>query len=104
MATGYNGEDALRLARETSPDIVVLDVRMPGGNGLAVAEMLLDDCAASASAPAIIIMTGQSDELTVRRCHQMCAFYVLKGANVWSRLEPLLLELQYERVRPQAAG
>ena len=31
-----NGEEALRLVREEHPDLVLLDVRMPGSNGLEV--------------------------------------------------------------------
>lgn len=33
-----NGEEALRLAAELAPDLILLDVDMPGMNGLAVAE------------------------------------------------------------------
>lgn len=29
-----NGEEAVRLAREVSPDVIVMDIRMPGMNGI----------------------------------------------------------------------
>ncbi|NNF84855.1 MAG: response regulator, partial [Deltaproteobacteria bacterium] len=35
-----NGEDAIRLAKEISPDIVVADVSLPGKDGFEVADEL----------------------------------------------------------------
>ena len=35
-----NGDDALRVARETHPDVVLLDLTMPGQSGLVVAQRL----------------------------------------------------------------
>jgi two-component system, OmpR family, response regulator len=40
VVTATNGADALNLIRETAPDLVVLDVMMPGLDGFAVAEQL----------------------------------------------------------------
>jgi len=36
VATATSGEDALRAVREHHPDILVLDIRMPKGDGLSV--------------------------------------------------------------------
>jgi hypothetical protein len=38
-------------------------------------------------------MTGRTDPDTIIRCHNMCAYYVEKCPDVWSRLEPLLIEV-----------
>ena len=35
-----NGKDALRLAQKDKPDVVLLDIRMPDGDGLAMLEKL----------------------------------------------------------------
>ena len=35
-----DGDEALRKARELSPDVVLMDISMPGMNGLAVTEVL----------------------------------------------------------------
>ena len=35
-----NGKDALRLAQKDKPDVVLLDIRMPDGDGLATLEKL----------------------------------------------------------------
>jgi DNA-binding response OmpR family regulator len=82
---------ALSLARAESPDMVCLDVEMPAGNGLSVCEMLTSD-EACRSIP-IAIITGRTDPDTIIRCHNMCAYYVEKCPDVWSRLAPLLMEV-----------
>jgi len=38
-----NGEDGLRLVREIKPDLVLLDIGMPGMDGTEVAEQMRDD-------------------------------------------------------------
>ena len=40
VGTSENGLEAVTLAKKIKPDIVFLDIKMPGLNGLAVAEML----------------------------------------------------------------
>src|SRR5919106_4160307 len=42
-----DGETAVRLVEETSPDVVLLDLRMPGVSGLEAVRMLTDDAAAT---------------------------------------------------------
>ncbi|KAF0217292.1 MAG: Fis family transcriptional [Geobacteraceae bacterium] len=45
VLTAGNGEDALKLAREEQPDLVLLDIQLPGMNGLEVLEKIkeIDD-------------------------------------------------------------
>jgi len=40
VGEAVDGDDALRKARELSPDVVLMDISMPGMNGLAVTEVL----------------------------------------------------------------
>jgi CheY-like chemotaxis protein len=87
----HDAFSALSLVKTGRPDVVCLDVDMPAGNGLGVCEMLSSD-AACRTIP-IIILTGRTDPETIMRCHSLCAYYVEKCPDVWSRIEPLLKEL-----------
>jgi DNA-binding NarL/FixJ family response regulator len=53
-----NGEEAVRLARELSPDVIVLDVRMPRLNGLEVTRRLR----AQQPGIRILILTAYDDD------------------------------------------
>jgi len=54
-----SGEDALRLAHESAPDVVLLDAEMPGMSGFQVCEALKAD--ASLSAVPIIFITSHCE-------------------------------------------
>ena len=58
----YDGVEALRLARESRPDLIVLDLMLPGINGLEVCRILR----AESDVPIIMLTakTTQQDKLT----------------------------------------
>ena len=57
VLTAYNGTDALRLAREGHPDLIVLDLMLPGIDGLNVCRTLRDE-----SDVPIIMLTAKTTE------------------------------------------
>ena len=59
--TAANGLDALREAKADVPDLVVLDLMLPGIDGLEVCRRLRSD-ASTAGVP-IIMLTAKSDEV-----------------------------------------
>lgn len=78
------------LQNET-PDLLILDVRMPAGNGLAVCEaMALDP---ELSRIPVLIVTGLNDPTTIGRCRLTGSNYVFKAPDLWQRIEPLILHL-----------
>jgi DNA-binding response OmpR family regulator len=79
---------ALLGAHRIHPDLIVLDVNMPGGNGLSVCEMLAAD--ETLGKTPVIIMTGDASEEIQSRCRTFHAEYVLKGAGLWEQLEPVI--------------
>lgn len=87
----HDALSALNLIWSQKPDLVCLDVDMPSGNGLSVCEMLASE-PAWAKIP-VVILTGRTDPELIIRCHQLCAYYVLKGADIWLRVEPLVQEI-----------
>lgn len=90
--------EAINAIHRIVPDLVVLDVNMPSGNGLSVCEMMSTD--PELCKIPVIVLTGLSDENTIRRCHDMLVFYVQKGSTIWNRIEPLVRELLH---LPEAA-
>ncbi len=86
-----DGFRALQLAEQIRPDLICLDVDMPGGNGLALCEML--GGIRSTSAASIAILTGRKDLQTIDRCRQLGASYIHKSGSAWNELEILINEL-----------
>jgi len=75
VGEGANAEDALRLARELLPDIIFLDISMPGG-GLNAAQSIVENY----PVVKIIILTGSEGEAHVLTALKTGArAYVLKG-------------------------
>lgn len=89
--TAHDAMTALTFAHSQPPDLICLDVNMPGGSGLSACEMI--SLSEELADIPVIILTGCYDETTIRRCHHMCAYYVLKCPDVWGRIEPLVREL-----------
>jgi two-component system, NarL family, nitrate/nitrite response regulator NarL len=75
VGQGATAEDAVRLARELLPDIIFLDISMPGG-GLNAAQTIVENY----PVVKIIILTGSEGEAHVMTALKTGArAYVLKG-------------------------
>lgn len=62
VITASNGEEALEIARNERPDLVLLDVLMPGVNGYEVCQKLKENTQ-TASIPVVLISSCDIDEL-----------------------------------------
>ena len=62
VAEASDGEAAIRLAREKGPDLVIMDIKMPGMDGLAAAERIIEEGLA-----AVLILTAFSQKDLVQR-------------------------------------
>ena len=77
VAEATDGHEALALAQELTPDVVVLDIQMPGQSGIDVTRALR----AAGSTVAILILTAYDDDPYIMAGIQAGANgYVLKSA------------------------
>ena len=74
-----NGHDALRLAEELRPDVVLLDIGMPGMNGLEVAARLAK---LDASIRVVILSMHMSEEYVLQVLRAGASGYLLKDSAV----------------------
>src|SRR5690349_22111367 len=74
VAQGKNGVEAINLIREHSPDLVFLDVQMPGLDGFGVIKKLLDK---KVSMPQVIFATA-FDQYAVKAFEVNAVDYLLK--------------------------
>jgi AmiR/NasT family two-component response regulator len=74
VAECANGDDAVRLAHELSPDLAILDIKMPGTDGLSAAREIVSNrlCA-------VLILTAFSQRELVQTARDAGAFaYIVK--------------------------
>ncbi len=60
VLSAHTGEDALALAREQRPDLIILDVMMPGKGGIETCRILKED-PETAGIP-VILLTARSSK------------------------------------------
>ena len=74
VAQGHNGLDAVNLIKEHSPDLVFLDVQMPGLDGFGVIKKLIDR---KINLPQIVFATAY-DQYAVKAFEVNAVDYLLK--------------------------
>lgn len=74
VAEGATGDEAITLAEEHNPDLIVMDVKMPGLDGISAAERILGE-----HQTAIVMLTAFSQKELVERARDAGAMaYVVK--------------------------
>jgi CheY-like chemotaxis protein len=96
LLTAYSGEDALRLAREQRPDLVLLDLLMPEPDGFQVAAMLREDSRLAAVPIVAVTATSYAEESLQQRGSHLTCFQAegLSAGQAANILAALLRELQ----------
>ncbi|MDN4055730.1 LytTR family DNA-binding domain-containing protein [Massilia sp. YIM B02763] len=84
-----NGIEALRLVDELAPDVVFLDIQMPGLNGMQLAEKL---CAEGTRTPRIVFTTAH-EHYALQAFEQSAFDYLLKPIRL-ERLQRTVARLQ----------
>jgi DNA-binding NarL/FixJ family response regulator len=124
LGTAANGADAVTVCRQLRPDVVLMDVRMPGTDGIEATRQLVGTAGgASGAAPApkvLILTTFDLDEYVFDALRAGASGFLLKdvtaerlfeAVRVVAAGEALLapavtrrLIAEFARLRPQAAG
>src|SRR5438270_4571850 len=73
-----DGEEGLRLARTARPDIILLDMMLPGMDGTGVLRKLKQD-ASTAHIP-VVVLTGLSQKNEAKLKQEGAAAYIAKSA------------------------
>jgi two-component system NarL family response regulator len=75
VGEAVNGEDALALVESEQPDVLLLDLRMPKLNGVAVIERLCPKCPCLAI---VVLSTYDTDDDIIRALRAGAKAYLLK--------------------------
>jgi DNA-binding NarL/FixJ family response regulator len=94
LGTAANGADAVTVCRALRPDVVLMDVRMPGTDGIEATRQLVGDGAA-APPKVLILTTFDLDEYV---------FDALRAGASGFLLKDVTAERLFEAVRVVAAG
>ena len=78
------GEDSVRMAQELQPDLVLMDVNLPGINGLDATRQIL-----TGSSPVVVLLlsTYEEEEYAPRAAECGAAAYIPKSSFGPDRLE-----------------
>ncbi|GAA4854718.1 response regulator [Saccharopolyspora rosea] len=96
VADVANGVDAVRVAREKRPDVCLMDIRMPGLDGLEATEQLAGPGVAD-PIKVVVVTTFDLDEYVERALRSGASGFLLKDAG-----PALLIEAVHAAVRGDA--
>jgi YesN/AraC family two-component response regulator len=98
-AVAYDGNSALQLVRDDEPEVMILDLKMPGVDGLEVLRRV------KATNPRIevIVLTGHGADADKHKCMKLGAFgYLQKPVDI-DELSGMLRQA-HEKIRNTATG
>ncbi len=83
-----SGAEAVRLARELRPDVVLMDIRMPGGDGIEATRGILDD-PALAGCRVLVLSMFELDEYVYGALRAGASGFLLKDCEPDRLLEAI---------------
>jgi DNA-binding LytR/AlgR family response regulator len=81
VEVAHDGIAATERALELTPDVLFLDIQMPGRTGLEVAEVVADEWPPDRALPLLVFVTAY-DEFAIHAFERAAVDYVLKPATV----------------------
>lgn len=98
IGQAHSAQEALALAADTSPHLVLMDIYLPDGSGLEVVRSLL----AEANPPAVIVISAAREIAAVRQAMQLGALHYLVKPFGFGVLAERLVA--YQQLRRRLAG
>ena len=99
LATCTTGQDAIAAVRRHKPDVIVLDVRMPNGDGLSVLKMIHEEHIATR----VVLLTASMDDDEVLQAMEHGVWgLVLKEAAAVSLVDTVRRVTKGERTLDQS--
>jgi len=95
--SAFNGEEGLRAARENTPDVIILDLMMPGMSGFEVAGSLKDD-PLTANIPILVLTSKDLTADDRRDLQSKVTTFVSKGTSARDQLLREIRRLQQRRI------
>jgi DNA-binding NarL/FixJ family response regulator len=81
VAEAADGEAAIRLTRRYAPDVVLMDVRMPGLDGLEATRRILDGAPVATAPRVIVLTTFDADEYVYAALQSGASGFLLKDVS-----------------------
>jgi len=100
VAKAYNGTEAVRLAREETFDLALLDLRMPGLDGREVLRILKEE----QKHIEVVILTGHGSLDSAVECTKLGAYGYLPKPYELDRLLEILKEAYHARLTKKLAS
>jgi DNA-binding NarL/FixJ family response regulator len=102
VAQAADGAEAIQLARQWRPDIVLMDLQMPRVGGIGAMKRILEDVP---HARIIVLTTFDTDELVFEAISAGAHAYLLKDSNEAEILETIrAVHAGQSRLSPKVAG
>jgi DNA-binding NarL/FixJ family response regulator len=102
VGEAVDGAEAVAVARATGPDVVLMDIRMPGTDGIAATRALCAD-PATARVRVVVLTTFDRDEYVLRALRAGASGFLGKGAEPGELLTAVRVAARGEALLSPAA-
>jgi CheY-like chemotaxis protein len=100
-AVAYDGESALRMVKDDEPDVMILDLKMPGIDGIEVLRRVKN----TNPHVEVIILTGHGSDEDCKTCMELGAFaYLQKPVDIEALSETLKKANEKARISGDSAS